>query len=414
MLVRTEAGSLPFRYTRVMGRNMRHLAEKPASYNSVTDLVAAMQMHKVLGAVGVFALACVGATGAVAAGLVRSGGEAATVEIPGFEAEAILCIEQVESTSVKGDTLFMGRATVLVDQPRLYWRIEYKDQGQKWVCYHDGMVVEKPYCANCTNAWYIVSEAWHGCPIDADYDVRLLWFTYCARDVLKQRAGSPVPLPWGSSRHEPWVHACRLKAHWRTDRDVAPENAVFVFDPETYVQALDALSFESTQHTVAHRRAAFQQFLLGHTNNQIVARFDVEEWIEAGGQGIPLRWRGELYWFGRPVLRSRGSTTSVRLTGKKNAGCDIEKVARITDKRVRLASLGMDSVIYEVEDGVIPPRAVALQRALAGQDRGSVPPVNTRDPAKVRTWFVVSLIGWAACLTLLWAHVRGHRVATKS
>lgn len=255
---------------------------RPGCHNIVTGLVAA-QMRKVLGAVVVSAVTCVSATGALAAGLGKGGGETGMVEDPGFEADAILRIGQVQSTTMKEDTVFTGRATVLVDQPRQYWRIEYKDHRRKWMCYHDGVLIEKPYCVSCTNAWYIVSEAWDGYPMDADYDVRLLWFTYCARDFLKQRADSPVPLPWGSTRHEPWVHGCRLKPSWRAERDVAPENAVFVFDAEAYARALGAVSFESAHQAVAHRRAAFQQYLQGHTNNQIVARFEVEEWIEAGG-----------------------------------------------------------------------------------------------------------------------------------
>jgi len=242
--------------------------------------------------------------------------------------------------------------TMTVDARLKQWRLDYKDNPERFVCTYKDDILERPNYRG-TKSWLVISGSLDGYPIDLDQEQRLMWFVYCGGQYLRTRTNAPIVLPFGDPRLDPYVHGCRIDSRWRSGEDACPELAVFSFDRDLFMQGVKQLSWESSQDYLDHRVKFIEQFLNGHTNGAVLALFKVLEWTNMGPAGIPLAWEFDLYWYGTPHYRCVGRTVTVRNVNTIQPPIIPTRV-EITDKRVRLLGFPINSVNYTITNGQIP------------------------------------------------------------
>jgi hypothetical protein len=256
---------------------------------------------------------------------------------------------------------FSSQAMMSLDLTGRDWLISYTNRHGKYVRSYQEDVLERPDY-NGTNAWHIISPTIKGYPIGMDADDRLLWFAYMAAEFLRGRDGHHVILPYGNARLEYFVHACRMTSKWRKQSDLCPESAEFVFDREMLLNGTEELSLEPSGQYLLDRGANFDSFLRGHTNGQLIARFQVNQWADRDNVGLPIAWRFDLNWYGKPFYICTGTTrTSWIEPGGVNFP-PLPAASRITDKRVRDVKKGINQTSYEVANGQMPTVAEVVVR----------------------------------------------------
>jgi hypothetical protein len=269
---------------------------------------------------------------------------------------------------------FSGKARVTVDCKNAQWVIDYIDNNQKFVCSYHDFILDKPNHTG-TNVWYMVSPVVDGYPIDLDFDQRLIWFTYCARDYLRMKQGQPVVLPFGDTRFDCYVHGCRMNAQWHSDRDSCPETATFDYDRDLFHKGVKQLSYEPTGSFLNNRESQFINYIQYHTNGQRIAAFKVTRWASVANMEIPTAWQLDLYWYGQHSFVCIGTAENIEAVEGEIKLPSISTKASITDKRVRNEALALNSVRYTIANGQIPKvDDIKLSKSISNRGFCQMPP----------------------------------------
>lgn len=311
----------------------------------------------------------------------------------GSYAQSFVCDVGLNSYRVNNNVVdkkpdFSGRARMAVDTKNAQWIVDYVDNRQKYACSYPNFILEKPNYTGMTNEWRMVSLAVDGYPVDLDFDQRLFWFTYCARDYLRERQGQPLILPFGNTRLDCYVHGTRLDAKWRSSADLCPESARFTFDSELFKLGVSQLSSEAPGSVLNDREAQFARFVNFHTNGQTIASFRVTEWSALEKVNIPSAWQFDFYWYGHLSFSCNGTANNLKVLDGKISLPDIPQKSLVTDKRVRNAALRINNVQYAITNGHIPALAdLRLPRSIRDTDFAQMPP-DLRNPR----WIIIALL----------------------
>ena len=297
---------------------------------------------------------------------------------------------RVNNDQINSDPDFTGKAHLAANPKTGQWRVDYIDNNQKFACTYRDFILEKPNYDG-TNAWYIISPVERGYPIDLDFDERLIWFAYCGKDYLREREGQPVVLLYGDTRSDPSVYGCRMTTKWRSDIDLCPQAANFTFDADLFQENVKQLSIQPSGTFLDDRQKQVEQFSSNHTNGQLIATFKVLRWADNLQIGIPIKWEYNLYWYGQNMVRCIGEADNVKTTETEVVLPNLPLAAKITDKRVRSVSKGINNSIYLLTDGNIPNvQGVDLSKAMRMAPRtSSQTPPNS---AKIRVFFILIMI----------------------
>lgn len=295
------------------------------------------------------------------------------------QAQTFTCDVNLNSFSVNNNVTdakpdFSGKAHVTADYKNAKWIIDYIDNGQKFACSYFDYILEKPN-HNGTNAWYIVSPVVEGYPIDLDFDQRLIWFAYCAKDYLQKKQGQPVIIPFGDTRLDCYVHASRMEAKWRSNADLCPETVQFNFDQDLFKKGVQQLTLEPPGSFLNNREIQFNHYIQYHTNGQTVAVFRVTQWTNIEGVSIPSAWQFDLYWYGEHSFICMGTADNIKAVERIIEPPDISPRTLITDKRVRNVASRINSVRYKLTNGVIPTLdGIKLSKNIAHDNFAQMPP----------------------------------------
>jgi len=278
--------------------------------------------------------------------------------ISSAQAQSFTCDVSLNSFRVNNDVTdakpdFSCKAHVTVDCKNAQWVIDYIDNNQKFACSYHDFILDKPKHTG-TNAWYMASPIVDGYPIDLDFDQRLIWFTYCAKDYLRKKQGQPVILPFGDTRLDCYVHGCRMNAQWHSDIDSCPETATFDYDRDLFQKGIKQLSSEPAGSFLNNREVQFNNYIQYHTNGQTIAAFKVTQWASVANMEIPTAWQLDLYWYGQHSFICIGTAENIKAIEGEIQLPSIPQKALITDKRVRNAALALNSVRYMITNGQIP------------------------------------------------------------
>lgn len=303
-------------------------------------------------------------------------------------AQTFTCDVSLSSYRVKGNVAnsnpdFNCKARVTVDSKSAQWIVDYVDNGQKFACSYPNFILEKPNYTGITNEWRMISLTVDGHPVDLDFDQRLIWFTYCARDYLRERQGKPVVLPFGNARLDCYVHGTRLDAKWRSGNDLCPETARLTFDSDLFKNGVNQLSSEPPGAFLNDREAQFIRYIGFHTGGQTVASFKVTEWITLENLNIPSAWQLDFFWYGNLSFTCKGTANNAKILDGKLSLPSIPQNSLITDKRVRNTALRINSVQYAITNGQIPTLAdIKLPKTVRDTDFAQMPP-DLRTPRRV-------------------------------
>jgi hypothetical protein len=286
-----------------------------------------------------------------------SAGLAASGAIPAF-----VCEGYIESKNVSG-----GRQVPVIDA-----RVEYRVENNPATGTYSIVDLKSPPRAAYTHADDLidmmvvrsatetnertvvqVSRPLDGYPVDWDWDQRVLWFTYCATDYLRDREGKHVIIPGGDPRHDAHVAACRASMLWRSEEDISPTNVVFRIDWELLTQAPNAFKLQPPGRTLNEREDRFQALMQVLKEGQMMARFQVKKWISFEKINVPEEWVLERFDSSERVARIyEGKTTSIKPLSR-NPSVTIPETAEVVDKRVRSISDGINYVTYSISNGQI-------------------------------------------------------------
>jgi hypothetical protein len=210
------------------------------------------------------------------------------------------------------------------------------------------------YYPDTTNRYSWVSYEKEGYPIEFPGDIRLFWFVYCANSYLHKNNGKPVIVPFAESRVFAYLHSCRMEASWRSDKDLCPQYAKFVYDYVSFTNGINELSFEPPGNFLEQRDNDYKVFVKYHTNGDVVAEFKVSSWQQVGEIGIPALWQFDVDMWHRPGMICMGRTLAVTNVATDVQLPTLEPVELVTDSRVRAVLPGLNSTSYKVTNGILP------------------------------------------------------------
>jgi hypothetical protein len=306
-----------------------------------------------------------------------------------FSCDIALTCSRIDNETIETKPDFTGNLHLDMDYSSGKWSMNYSDNNQKFVFYDGNFILERPNY-NASNAWYIVSSPNDSYPIDLDFDQRLVWFIYCAKNYLLQRQGQPVILPFGDARADSYVHGCRFNGKWLSDSQSCPDTAEFSFDSQLFQDGIKQLSFESDATYLKDREKQFMDYSHGNTNGEVLARFQVTEWADAGGLKIPTAWNLDLYWYAMHSFQCTGTARNIQINHETVNFPVLSKIAVITDKRVRNAGFAINSVHYQITDGQIPKsiQDIKIPKSSVNNNFTQMPP----DLKKTRAFFTILIL----------------------
>jgi hypothetical protein len=299
------------------------------------------------------------------------------------KAQSFSCDVQLRSFRINNTVIdtkpdFIGNAHIIVDYNNAEWVINYVNNNQKFACSYFDFILEKPNYTG-TNSWYMASSVVDGYPVDLDFDQRLIWFAYCARDYLHRKQGQAVIIPFGDTRLDCYVHGSRMYLNWHSSMDLCPEIARFGFDADLFQKGIRQLSWEPPGSFLNTREEQITRYIGHHTNDQTIAVFSVNTWTELQKMNIPSAWQLDLYWYGQRSFTCIGTADNIKVLEGKIALPILPRTTFITDKRVRNASLEINSVRYFITNGVIPSVNDVKLATLTGNVNFAQMPPNLRN-----------------------------------
>jgi hypothetical protein len=280
------------------------------------------------------------------------------------------------SDMTKAQTSFTSR--IMVDAKNgSPWSIKHSaataNTGIKFAGTYGDCLLWQVYNEDSTNRWSWVSYDKEGYPIELPGELRLLWFVYCANTYIHKNNGKPVIIPYSEGRLYAYLHSCRMETSWRSDKDLCPQEAKWVYDHATFTNAINELSYDPPGDFLEARDKAYQDFVKYHTNGDVVVEFKVSSWQQVGEVGVPATWEMDFNLWHRPIDICVGKTLAVT-----NIAADVElprfnPVELVTDSRVRLAKPGLNYTTYKVTNGILPSVAsLVADHAIGTRSQGAV------------------------------------------
>ncbi len=171
--------------------------------------------------------------------------------------------------------------------------------------------------------------------------------------ICKKRNGAQVTLPHGDARLRVALNSSRALISWRKTNDCSPRTVEFVCESKLLEESIQLLTLVPPGKGLNERKEAVERVEQTMKDGQVMGRFEVLDWTEQVGIGLPKLWRMSILSGGKIVWAYQGTTE--RVTGIERVEIPVvPQYCELWDKRVRSVENGINGVIYTITNGEIP------------------------------------------------------------